>query len=240
MRRRNVRWALTALVAIGVAFVALGGPAAAKHFINGGDIKPGTVGSTQLARGAVTASKLSRGAKRALAGRTGPRGATGPTGPAGANGAAGARGPAGAFNVVDAQGRVLGQSVGFFSGTLPEAYTADGAILIYDNTLTVNYPAIVGGTTLVYKQAGCAGPGYAPDNTSLPFQVAIVLDGPPVPGSNVYVMTNGSGAESFTYQSVKTSAGCTNSSGGISSAFPVRAAGTVPAVQKPLSIVPTS
>jgi hypothetical protein len=79
MQRRNLRWMVAALVTIGVAFVALGGPAAAKHFIDGGDIAPGTVGGRQIANGAVSIRKRSpaervRGARRALPGRRARRG----------------------------------------------------------------------------------------------------------------------------------------------------------------------
>src|SRR5437868_7078983 len=128
MRKRNLRWALTALVAIGVAFVALGGPVVAKNFIDGGDIAPGTVGGRQIADGAISVRKLSRRAKRALAGRAGPRGAAGATGPQGPAGANGARGPAGGLNVVDQNGAVLGTFVDYYASVFPMVLTSSGAI----------------------------------------------------------------------------------------------------------------
>lgn len=109
MGRSRMRLALGALVAIAVAFVAVGGPATAARWIDGGDIKPGSVGGRQIANGAISARKLSRSAKRSLAGKPGPQG------PAGAAGAAGARGPAGAFNLVDNDGKVIGVFAGFYN-----------------------------------------------------------------------------------------------------------------------------
>jgi hypothetical protein len=239
MLGRKTRWTLMA-IAVGVlAFVAVGGPATAKHFIDGASIKPGTVGSTQLASGAVTSSKLSKSLKKGITGKTGPRGATGAAGGTGAAGAPGARGPAGAFNVVDTQSRVLGQFAGWYSSSYPMVFTPDGAILIYDNNIATNYLATVGGTQLYYKQPACAGTAYSFFNSSYPLQIAIVLESPPVPGSKVYVELPGT-PESFTYQSYKTSSGCTTTSSSTSNMLAVKEAGTVPNVQKPLSLVPAS
>ncbi len=237
MLGRKRRWALTALAVGVLAFVAAGGPAAAKHFIDGKTIKPGTIGSTQLANGAVSSSKLSRSLKRALTGKAGATGKTGATGAAGGQGPQGARGPAGALNVVDSQGRTLGVYAGSVGGAIVDVYTPDGAILIYDPTLTTNFPVVVASTTLFYQQPSCAGTAFAPYNPSYPFQTAIVLDTPPNPGSQIYAEQPGT-AQSFTAQSVKSAGGCTNSSGGVTQMFPVKTAGVVPAVQKPLSFVP--
>ncbi len=234
MSKRNLRWVLTVLVAIGVAFVAFGGPAAAKHLIDGGDIAPGTVGGRQIADGAISVRKLSRRAKRALTGRTGPRGVAGPAGPGGANGA---RGPAGAFDVVDTQNRVLGQFVGWYSPGYPQIYTAAGAILTYDTNVSTSYLYNAGGSTLYYKQPACAGTAYSNYNSSYPLQAAIVLESPPGPGSRIYVTRAGT-PENFTYQSYRSSSGCTTSSSSTSNMLPVKEAGVVPSVQKPLQLVP--
>jgi hypothetical protein len=234
-----MRWVLAALVTIGAVFLAAGGPATAKHFIDGASIKPGTVGSTQLASGAVSSSKLSKSLRKSLKGKTGPKGATGATGATGGTGATGSRGPAGAFDVVDAQSRVLGQLVGWFSSSYPMIFTSDGAILIYDNNIATNYLAVVGGTQLYYKQPACAGTAYSFFNGSYPLQIAIVLESPPVPGSKVYVELPGT-PESFTYQSYKTSSGCTTTSSSTSNMLAVKEAGTVPNLQKPLSLAPAS
>jgi hypothetical protein len=229
MHKRSV---LAAVAVIAAAFVVLGGPAAATHFINGGSIKPGTVGGKQIANGAISSSKLSKSLRKAI-GKTGPKGATGATGAAGATGS---RGPAGAFDVVDAQGRTIGLYAGTYSSYL-EVYTAAGALLMYDPSLTTTYPLPLGGAAIFYQQANCAGAAYAPYNGT-PMPAAIILDSPPSAGSQIYSMQGTGSPTSFSYQSVKTSSGCTNSSSTVSQAFPVTSAGTVPAVQKPLSIVP--
>jgi hypothetical protein len=67
-------------------FVALGGTGYAAT-----QLAPNSVGTAQLKRGAVTATKISARTRRAL------RGTQGPTGPVGATGSAGAIGPAGAI-----------------------------------------------------------------------------------------------------------------------------------------------
>jgi hypothetical protein len=239
MGKRNLRWALTALVAIGVAFVALGGPAAAKHFIDGGSIKPGTVGGTQLADGSVSASKLTRRLRRTLVGRAGAAGKNGANGANGAQGPTGPRGAAGAFDVADTQGRTLGQFVGWYAPGYVQIYTADGAIITYDPNVATNYLYSAGGATLYYKQAACAGTAYSFYNSSLPLQAAIVLDSPPGPGSRIYVTLAGT-PENFTYQSYRSISGCTTSSSSTSNMLPVNQAGVVPAVQKPLQLIPAS
>jgi Collagen triple helix repeat (20 copies) len=71
-------------------FVALGGVGyAATH------LSPGSVGTKQLRKGAVTPLKLSPGSKAALSGPAGPTGARGAEGPRGADGARGVEGPRG-------------------------------------------------------------------------------------------------------------------------------------------------
>jgi hypothetical protein len=242
MGRSKVRWMLVALAVVAAAFVAVGGPATAARWIDGGDIKPGSIEGRQIADGAISASKLSRRAKRALRGSTGARGArgaSGPAGPAGTAGQNGARGPAGAFNVVDTQNRVLGQFVSWYSPGYPQIYTAAGAILTYDSNVSTNYLYNAGGSTLYYKQPACAGTAYSAYNSSYPLQAAIVLESPPGPGSRIYVTLAGT-PENFTYQSYRNSSGCTTSSSSTSNQLPVKEAGVVPSVQKPLQLVPAS
>ena len=64
--------------------------------------------------------------------------------------------------------------------------------------------------------------------------------GAPAAGDKVYVMTPAPTPESFTYLSYRTGSGCTSSSSSTSNAYPVREAGVVPSVIKPLSIVPAA
>jgi hypothetical protein len=235
MRGRKVRWVITALVALGVAFVAAGGPAAAKHFINGGDIAPGTVGGRQIANGAISVRKLSRRARRALAGRAGSRGATGATGATGPQGPAGARGPAGAYNFVDRTGAVVGQVFGYYIGVYPEVKIASGAVVVFDNDpTTANALQLIG--SLYYQQALCAGPAFIPPG--LPPELAVIVDSPAAPGSQLYVADLSTAPQSFTAASVRTASGCAASSTRLTGAFQAKTAGTVPAVVKPLQQVP--
>jgi hypothetical protein len=234
MLGRKSRWALVALAAVVLAFVAAGGPAAAKHFIDGSTIKPGTIGNKQLGRGSVSSTKLSRSLLRALKGRTG---ATGKTGAAGAAGATGPRGPAGAFNLVDAQGRVVGPFVGYYAGVFPQAYV-NGVVFTWDNSTSLS-PVVGGGSIFYYKATGCVGTPYTV--SGLPLEFPYMLESPPVPGSTVYVETFGSGPESFNYQSRRTSTGCTDTAPtAVAGMLSLTTAGTVPAVTKPLHVVPAN
>lgn len=239
MRKKNLRWAFITLVAVCVAFVALGGPVVAKNFIDGGDIAPGTVGGRQIANGAISIRKLSRRARNALAGRTGPRGAagargaTGPQGPAGANGG---RGPAGGLNAVDQNGTVLGTFVDFYASVFPMVLTPSGAIVAYDTDITTQNAIGLGPTTLYYQQALCAGQAYGQWG-GLPFDLAIILQAPATPGSAMYKLTPGT-PQTFTAASERTRTGCAASTTRITNAFPAQAAGTVQGATKPLRIVP--
>jgi hypothetical protein len=233
MRKRNLRWALTALVAIGVAFVALGGPAAAKHFIDGGDIAPGTVGGRQIANGAISTRKLSRGAKRSLRGRTGPRGANGATG---ATGPTGPRGPAGAYRLIDQNGTVIGDFVGYYAGVFPEVLNSAGAIVAYDNDPTTANALPLSPATLYYQQLNCAGTAYGVTG-GLPFDIGIILQSPAAPGSQVYKLIPGT-PQSFTATSERTRTGCAASSTRVAGAFEAQPAGTVAAAVKPLRLQP--
>ena len=236
MLRRNVRWVLGALVAISVAFVAVGGPAVAKNFIDGGDIAPGTVGGRQIANGAISVRKLSRRARGALAGRAGPRGAAGaagPAGPAGPAGATGARGPGGGFNFADATGAVIGRAFGYYSGVYPQVVNAAGAVIVFDNDpSTANAFAISG--ALYYQQAACAGTAFVPQG--LPPEIAVTLA--VTPGSQVYKANLGSTQQTFTSASIRTSGGCAASAARLVGAYEAQAAGTIPAIVKPLHQVP--
>jgi hypothetical protein len=227
-----MRWIVVALVALGVAFVAAGGPATAKKFINGGDIAPGTVGKRQLANGAVTLRKISRSARSAL---RGARGASGPAGPQGPAGAAGARGPAGAFNFVDRTGAVVGQAFGYYVGLYPEVKIGSGAVVVFDNDpTTANALPVI--TTLYYQQVACAGPAFIPP--VMPPEFAVILDNPAAPGSQIYVADLSTAPQSFTAASVRSSSGCAASSTALRGAFQAKTAGTVPAVVKPLQQAP--
>lgn len=84
-RLRRPRLTYANVVASLALFVALGGTGYAAV-----QLAPGSVGTAQLKRGAVTGVKISARTRRAL------RGKRGPTGQAGARGSAGVPGPAGA------------------------------------------------------------------------------------------------------------------------------------------------
>lgn len=240
MLSSRTRIALAALVAVIAVFVAAGGPATAGKLITKNQIAPGAVTSKAIASGAVTESKLSKGLRNAIKRKTGGQGAQGPQGAAGAQGAQGAkgdRGPAGAFNVVDATGKVLGQYLGLFSSSYLMIYTAEGAVLIYDNGNPAAYPTPTNPPVLYYKADGCVGQAYGQASPSFPFQTAIVLEGPPNPGSKIYVANPGT-PENFTAESTKTSSGCDDSNSGASQVYTVKEAGTVPTLTKPLMVQP--
>jgi hypothetical protein len=90
--------------AVGVLVFALGGTATAAKFIDGSDIRNGSITGADIKAGSITASDLNNKTEKALDGRDGkdgatgpqgPHGATGPQGPKGDTGAAGAQGPKG-------------------------------------------------------------------------------------------------------------------------------------------------
>jgi len=241
MRNRNLRWALTALTVVAAVFVAVGGPATAARWIDGGDIKPGSIPGRQTGDGAISANKLSRRARRALRGPSGARGAsgaTGPAGPAGPAGQNGARGPAGALNVADATGKVLGMFAGWYTSSgYYEIYTPEGALLTYEPSVSTDYPLTLAPPVLYYRSTDCSGTAYG-IFTSYPVESAIMLGSPARPGAAIYVLQAGP-PQSFTYESVKSaSPSCTTSRGSTSSLLPARQAGTVPIVQKPFQLVP--
>ena len=245
MFRTKSRIALALVVAAGAIFVAAGGPATAGKLVTKNQVAPGAITTKAIANGAVTAEKLSKSLRTSLKGAKGANGAPGANGANGANGASGAkgdpgaRGPAGAFNVVDANGKVIGTFTGFFSSNYLSALTADGALLVYDANSPQAYPSSFSSGPIFYKQAACAGQAYG-TITGYPVQMAIILDGPPVPGSKIYVMSPAASAESFTYQSIRTSSGCSTTSSSVSNAYPAHEAGTLPSIVKPLTIVPST
>jgi hypothetical protein len=233
MRGRKRRLALAVLAIGALVFVAVGGPAAAKHFIDGSTIKPGTVGNKQLAKGAVSSSKLSKSLLRSLKGKAGANGATGAQG---SQGPKGDRGAPGAFNVVDASGHVVGPFVGTYAGQYIEALV-NGVIYVWDNSPT--NANVFGGLVLYYKVAGCDGTPYLP--ALLPPQMAWTLEASGGPGTNAYVVVPGSTFENFSYLSHRTSAGCTdNAATAITNVLPAQIGGQVPSAQKPLEVVPAS
>ncbi len=138
---------------------------------------------------------------------------------------------------MDATGKVIGQHAGFLNGSYEGVYTPEGAILGYDTNISTGYPSVTNGSTLFYKAAACAGQAYAQPNSSYPFQTAFVLEGPPSPGSKIYVALPGT-PESFSALSYKNSTGCNAGPQGVSGAYTVKQAGVVPSITKPLSVVP--
>lgn len=238
---RNRRMTVLALLAATAAiFVAAGGPATAGKLITKNQIAPSAVTNKAIANGAVTDAKLSKSLRNSIKGKAGAQGAQGLPGAQGAQGAQGAkgdRGPAGAFNVVDATGKVLGQYLGLFSSNYVMVYTAEGAVLMYDNGNPSSYPTPTNPPVLYYKADGCVGQAYGNANPGFPFQTAIVLEGPPNPGSKIYVAIPGT-PENFTAESTKTSSGCSDSNSGASQAYTVKEAGTVPTLTKPVLAQP--
>ncbi len=97
--RDKMRTTLVCAVVLAVGLVATAG---ASKLVTGGEIKNGSIGLADM----------SKNAKRALAGKTGPEG---PTGPAGSPGPAGAQGPAGPAGV-NAVTRVSSPTVSIPSG----------------------------------------------------------------------------------------------------------------------------
>lgn len=222
-----------ALALAGVAlFVALGGPAYAARALNGKDIKPKSITAAQLADGAVTLKKVSGAARTALRGATGPAGAAGTPG---GKGPAGGSGPTGGLDVQDAQHRRIGSFAGFYSTTML-VRLGSGALLPYDNAPGSNDPTVTA-ATIYYKSPGCAGQGYA--SLSGPTQLAVIVATPPAPGSAVFV-PRAKTPITFTAPSRLTAGGCVNGSSGASVVVPVDPGGSVPTVQKPLTILPIS
>jgi hypothetical protein len=244
MSGRNRRLMLAVLAMGVVAFVVSGGLATAAKLITGRDLVPGTITSRELGRGSVTARKLARGLQRALrgargtAGAAGVRGAAGPAGPAGpagAPGAAGARGPSGAFDVIDADGR----NVGLFAGTfvnLITVMTSEGALLTYDPAPAVNFPVILSGNAVLYREASCRGQPYGIFNASYVIQTPWYAETTLAPGVRIWIGVAATPEES-TFQSILTASRCTNGPVRVT-AIPLRAAGTLPSVTKPFTIAP--
>ena len=242
MLRNRRRTVLVVIAAAAAIFVAAGGPATAGKLVTKNQIAPGAVTGKAIANGAITDAKLSAGLRKAIkktgaSGAAGAPGANGANGANGAPGAAGARGPAGAFNLVDATGKVIGQYAGMYSSGFPMAYTAEGAILTYDNNSPTNYPSFASSGPLYYKANGCTGQPYAYVSSSYLFQHSIVLESPPSPGSKIYVGIPGT-PESFTAESARSSSGCSDTNSGASQVYTVKEAGTVPTVTKPVLIQP--
>jgi len=100
-------------------FLALGGGAYAAV-----KLPAKSVGTRELKSGAVTKSKISAQALRALAGKPGARGAAGATGVAGPTGATGPTGPAGPTGAIGPTGPA--GSPGAVGGTLPSGATLRG------------------------------------------------------------------------------------------------------------------
>jgi hypothetical protein len=206
-------------IAVGmiVGVTLFGGGAVARDLIHGKDLAKGTITSRELGSKSVTSAELSKSVKKQLS-------------------KAGTRGPAGRFNFVDQNGTVIGESVGFYSGVYPMVRVGDGTILLFDND-PANSNAVALVTSVYYRQAGCAGTGYANTGGGVPFQTAVITASPAIPGSQIYRQVPGT-PQNFTAASVKNSSGCSASSTAITKAFAVTAAGKVPAVAKPLILKP--
>ena len=83
-----------------------------------------SVGTKQLAKGAVTPAKLSKAAKKTLTGAPGPRGTIGATGPQGAQGVPGPKGDAGSKGDTGPAGPI--------TGALPAGVTITGVFNLDD------------------------------------------------------------------------------------------------------------
>jgi len=83
------------VVAIAAVLLAAAAPAVSLKLITGRQIKDRSITGRDLKPGSISLSDLSPAARKALAGRVGPRGSTGAAGPQGAPGAGGAPGAAG-------------------------------------------------------------------------------------------------------------------------------------------------
>ncbi len=136
--------------------------------------------------------------------------------------------------LVDATGRAIGTSVGFYSGVYPQLLTADGVILTFDNDPSTNaaIPLLAG---LYYQDASCSGTPYA-NSSGLPIQTAVLAQTPATPGSQIYRQFGS--LVRFRAASTRLNGACTASTTSVIG-FEVRTAGTVPNVVKPLSVVAT-
>jgi hypothetical protein len=237
---------MLSVLAIGaVAFVVSGGLATAAKLITGRDLAPGTITSRELGRGSVTARKLARGLQRTLRGARGARGAPGARGAAGSAGAqgaagpagaTGARGPAGAFDVVDAAGRNLGQFGGTFTG-FTTVITSAGAMLTYDPVRANASPIFFSGNAIYFREGSCRGAPYGVFNEGITIQAPYYAESIAVPGIRIWIGVAALPEES-TFQSALSAGTCVNGAARIT-AIPLRDAGTLPAVTKPLVVVPT-
>lgn len=262
------RLVVAVVAAAAVAFAVSGGLATAERLITGRDLAAGTVTSRELARGSVTPSKLARGAKRSLRGprgfqgRSGVRGqrgpagaagARGPAGPAGgpgqqgphgATGPAGATGAAGAFDMVDAQNRTIGVLVGAFTydgtsllDTHQMVMTAAGALLVFGVDSGRSGAELLDSPyqRLSYTGQNCTGTAYG--DASAPGQFAILPEGGAA-GSPAYVLDWSVPVGSVGVASSRSDGSCNKVDSTVQRALPARQAGTVPAVAKPLRVVP--
>jgi hypothetical protein len=123
------------LVALLALFVALGGPAQAKHLINGSDIRKGTISSTQIKDRTIAARDLSTSTVRAL--QATPDGSIGASklAPGAVGGAAIADGSVSSADLSD--GTVGAADIS--EGAIGSSKVADGAVTgakIADGTLT--------------------------------------------------------------------------------------------------------
>jgi len=132
---------------LAVAILALSGTAlAAKHYI--------ISSSTQIKPGAISASRLSKSARKSLTGKIGPAGAPGPTGP---SGAPGPTGPSGAPGTTGPTGPSHGYSTGFGAPVNLEADATEHTLM----SLTV--PA--GSYVVTARLQGLTVAGGSPSNT---------------------------------------------------------------------------
>jgi hypothetical protein len=136
-------------------FITLGGTSYAAT-----QLPRNSVGSTQIRAGAVTESKLSKGARTKLnrKGATGPRGATGATGATGAAGAKGDTGAAGAAGATGATGPQGVPGVAGEKGDPGATGPTDGDVAGFNTTVQAAGPfTAIGGygnATVTLARAG--------------------------------------------------------------------------------------
>lgn len=159
-------------------FIALGGTsyAAAK-------LPRNSVGTAQLRKGAVTASKLSHGAKATLTGPAGTQGPKGDAGPAGPQGNTGAAGPQGVQGPKGDPGPTSAAVAGTNTSVTPTGFTAPVG---GTTSITLDRP----GKVLV-ELAGTYG--VTCGGTSCSRTIGVLFGGQSVPGAFVVLSASANG-----------------------------------------------
>ncbi len=136
--------------------------------------------------------------------------------------------------LVDATGRAIGTSVGFYSGVYPQLLTAEGVILTFDNDPSTNaaIPLLAG---LYYQDDRCAGTPYA-NSSGLPIQSAVLgADASDARLADLSAVRAASQIQSGQHETERRLHRLDDERDRLRG----RAAGTVPNVVKPLSVVAT-